>query len=194
MAQTREDAHRQQQVGRHVGSCRARSGLEPGSEERPMSDRFLDVDYCCLWATPRGEEPLECWCRQCTRRKVLVPPVHPWRHEEPRTCCTDAWIARAWFCRWCGRDWLTGRHSTAYGIYGGRDNNWQDPPSHCACGWELWAWTNFNYSCCGSCYWVTTIQLVQHLHAKFECWWSKIHERFFDFLIEPAVFSYPWGD
>ena len=104
------------------------------------------------------------------------------------TCCQDGWLARGWFCRWCGRDEESGRQETARGIYDGRSNDWSDMPSHCECGYELQGWNNLNVTSCGSCYWVLTRQFVRHLLEVIGPW-SHIHERIFIFLIESRTYS-----
>ena len=105
-----------------------------------------------------------------------------------RTCCRGAWLLQGWLCRYCGRDAEIGPEEAARGIFGGRSHDWNDMPSFCECGWELRGWTNFNYSSCGSCYWVLTMQLVRRLLQDFGPW-SQIHDNIFECLLEPPCYG-----
>ena len=107
---------------------------------------------------------------------------------EGQTCCTDAWLTRGWFCRWCGRDETTGFSEASSGIYGGLFWGFVDHPSYCECGWELQGWTNFNLASCGSCWWVCTKQLAGRLLQLFGPW-SDIHDSIWMCLIESPT----WG-
>ena len=96
-----------------------------------------------------------CWCRSCTIREVPGPYGSPgWELFVPegQTCCTEAWLARGWFCRWCGKDETTGYCEAASGIYGGLFWDVYDHQSYCECGWELHGWTNLSLASCGSCH------------------------------------------
>ena len=132
-----------------------------------------------------------CWCRSCTIRQVPGPYGSPgWELLVPegQTCCTEAWLARGWFCRWCGKDETTGYCEAASGIYGGLFWDFDDHPSYCECGWELQGWTNFNLASCGSCWWVCTKQLAGRLLQLFGPW-SDIHDSIWMCLIESPT----WG-
>ena len=147
---------------------------------------FVMVPPVCMLRMGR-EYAWDCWCRGCTRRKV--PGPYGWHGPalaQPvvRACCRDAWVARGWFCRWCGRDSYSGWQETARGIYGGLHKDWEDMPDHCACGSRLRSWQN--YAACGGCYWVITIQIVRRFHNLFRGW-SEIQELIFMCLIDSAL-------
>ena len=135
---------------------------------------------------------LVCWCPSCRFEKVPGPyGRRGWEAFVPRgqVCCTEAWLARGWFCRWCGRDEETGSKQVARGIYGGLYWDFFECPSFCECGWELRAWGNFNLASCGSCWWICTLQLKARLFRLLGGGWSPIHELIWMFLIEAAQ----WG-
>ena len=132
-----------------------------------------------------------CWCRQCLFEMVPGPYGSPgWDRFVPegQTCCTEAWAARGWFCRWCGKDHATGSEEAARGIYGGRFWDFWGMPEHCECGEELRGWTNFNLASCGSCWWVCTQQLVGRLLQLLGPW-SPIHDCIWMCLIEPPQWN-----
>ena len=99
-----------------------------------------------------------------------------------RTCCKDGWLERGWFCRWRGRDKLSGAKAGVRGIYGFRFRWPVHIRSHCVCGHEIPALQG-KYVSCPSCYWVLTRQLVRHFLEQFGPW-SHIHESIFIFLME----------
>ena len=152
-----------------------------------------------LWQWQRRfQEPVvrvheaRCWCYVCRFKKVPGPYGRPgWEALVPsgQSCCKEAWLARGWFCRWCGRDEATGSKQAARGIYGGLINSFYDCPDFCECGWELRAWGKFNLASCGSCWWVCSLQLNTWLCRLLGGGWSSIHELIWMFLIEAAQ----WG-
>jgi len=159
----------------------------------PMTPR---ITCNLLWEqqcrTPSERIYSDCWCRSC--RFVRVPGPYGrrgWERLVPegQACCTEAWLARGWFCRWCGRDEETGSKQAARGIYGGLSWDFFDCPSSCECGWELRAWGNFNLASCESCWWICTLQLKASLIRLLGGGWSQIHELIWMFLIEAPQ----WG-
>jgi len=127
-----------------------------------------------------------CWCRCCLGRMVPGPwGSRGWERFVPEgtRCCEEAWLARGWFCRWCGKDGDTGTFEAARGIYGGISRDFMDMPSWCECGWELRGWVNYNLASCGSCWWACTQQLVAFF-LKLLGPWSEIHDNIFLCLIE----------
>ena len=144
------------------------------------------------YRTPSESIFSDCWCRSCRYAKVPGPyGGRGWERLVPegQACCTEAWLGRGWFCRWCGRDEETGSKQAARGIYGGLSWDFFDCPSSCECGWELRAWGNFNLASCGSCWWICTLQLKARLFRLLGGGWSHIHELIWMFLIEAPQ----WG-
>ena len=104
-----------------------------------------------------------------------------------RKCCQEGWLARGWFCRWCGRDEDSGWQGAARGIFGDRAKEREDVRrgfGYCACGCCLGF--DWNYGSCRACYWVLTRQLVRRLLELCGSW-SPIHDRIFLFLIGPQI-------
>ena len=104
-----------------------------------------------------------------------------------RKCCQEGWLARGWFCRWCGRNEDSGWQGAARGIFGDRAKEREDVRrgfGYCACGCCLGF--DWNYGSCRACYWVLTRQLVRRFVERFGSW-SHIHDSIFLFLIGPQI-------
>ena len=146
-----------------------------------QSDVFRNGGMQCLLngLLPQEGGPEVCWRRHC--RQGHVPRPYGYPPEQPahqvRSCCKDSWLARGWFCRWCGRDELTGFYNTHRGIYGschpfvaGSLGSW------CACGFKFpERWLYFNWTSCGSCWMVMTQQLIRFF-AKWIGPWSEAQD------------------
>ena len=125
-----------------------------------------------------------CFCSLCgweRRRPELYgrpgpEQAGPW----VRTCCQDGWLARGWFCRWCGRDQFWGGQGILRGIYGAVLHSPMLCRKYCVCGNQLPIF-DWKYISCRSCYWVLTRQLVRHLLEQFGPW-SHIHDSIFIFF------------
>jgi hypothetical protein len=184
------------QVLAHISTSRQHTGSRKAMADSAalMAREGHCVPYmtCQLVFWPPSKRAGVCWCRKCVREHVPGPYGQPGGDRlvfAGELCCTDSWLARNWFCRWCGRDGVTGSDKAALGIYGKR---WagRDGPSHCECGWPLLGWTKFNLSACGSCWWVCTQQLGSHLIHLLGAW-SQIHETIWMYLLVPPQWGFP---
>jgi len=146
---------------------------------------------CLRWGLLPGQQPeIVCWCRRCRRTLMPGPYGWLWPADDVRFCCRDSWLARGWFCRWCGRDDHSGTELATWGVYGSRSSDIHVAPSWCECGWELQGWRYFNWASCGSCWTVCTRQLVHRLWELLD-YWSEPHELIFAFLVDTPAYTLP---